>query len=180
MPKKLTVILKSIGRKWFFILIFVIIIVAIFNLQVGIWMTIITLILYGLSYIPNLIFGNKLKRFLKNQKSIDDKAIARSLKRKHEDIQKRMFKLSQKQRKQNWLIIFLNKQYIFYSEKIIEKFKELYNKGFGEKEILEELNKLKVNTRAEVKVIEETLIKNDRLTKRDISVKEYRDKQRFV
>ncbi|MFX1354003.1 MAG: hypothetical protein ACFFGP_08600 [Promethearchaeota archaeon] len=180
MPRKLAVILKSIGRKWFFILIFIIIIVAIFNLQVGIWMTIITLILYGLSYIPNLIFGNKLKKFLKNQTSIDDKTISRSLKRKYEDIQERMFKLSQKQRKQNWLIIFLNKQYIYYNDSIIEKFKELYNKGFGEKEILEELKKHKVNTRVEIKAIEETLIKNDRLTKRHISVKEYRDKQRFA
>lgn len=179
MPKKLAIILKSIGRKWFLMLIIIIVIVAVFNLQAGIWMTIITLILYGLSYIPEIIFSNKLKRFLKNQNTIDDKTISRTLKKKYEDIQKEMFKLSQKQSKESWLIIFLNKQYIFYNSQIIEKFKELYKKGLGEKEILEELQKRKVNTRAEVKAIEETLIKNDRITERNISVKEYRDKQRF-
>lgn len=179
MPKNLAVVLKSIGRKWFFILIIIIIIVAVFNLQLGIWMTVITLILYGLSYIPNLLFSNKLKRFLRNQKTIDDKTISRLLKRKYEEIQKRLFKLSQKQRKESWLIVFLNKQYIFYNDQIIEKFKELYEKGFGEKEILEELQKVNVSTRAEIKMIEETLIKNDRLNERNVSVKAFRDKRRF-
>ncbi|MFX1496451.1 MAG: hypothetical protein ACFFBH_02885 [Promethearchaeota archaeon] len=179
MPKNLTVILKSIGRKWFFILVIIIIIVAVFDLQLGIWITVITLILYGLSYIPNLLFSNKLKRFLKNQNTIDDKMISRQLKRKYEEIQKRLFKLSQNQKKESWLIVFLNKQYIFYNGKIIETFKELYEKGFGEKEILEELQKINVNTRAEIKAIEETLIKNDRLNERIVSVKEFRDKKKF-
>ena len=180
MPEKLTVILKSIGRKWFLILILIIAVVAIFNLQAGIWMTGITLILYGLSYIPNLFFSNKLKRFLKNQTTIDDKTISKHFKRKYEEIQERLFELSQKQRKKNWLIIFLNKQYFFFNTLTVAKFKELYNKGFGEKEILERLKKFKVNTRAEIKAIEETLIKHDRLAEREISVKQYREKQRYT
>ena len=179
MPEKLTVLLKSIGRRWFLFLIIIIIIVAIFYLEVGIWMAGITLVLYVLSYIPNLIFGNKLKRFLKTHDTIDDKTIANTLQRKYEEIQEKLFKLAQKQKKKSWLIVFLNKRYIFYSDKTITKFNELYNNGFGEKEILEALQKYKVNTRAEIKSIEETLIKNDRLTEREISVKEFRDRKRF-
>ena len=179
MLEKLIVTLKSIGRRWFLFLIIIIIIVALFNLQAGIWMAGITLILYVLSYIPHFIFSNKLKRFLKNHHAIDDKTIANILKRKYEEIQERLFKLSQKQKKKSWLIVFLNKRYIFYSNKIVTKFKELYSNGFGEKEILEALQQYKVNTRAEIKSIEETLIRNDRLTEREISVKEFRDKKRF-
>lgn len=179
MPEKLTVLLKSIGRRWFLILIIIIVIVAIFNLQAGIWMAGITLILYVFSYIPSFLFSNKLIRFLKTHNAIDDKTIANTLQRKYEEIQEKLFKLAQKQKKKSWLIIFLNKRYIFYGDKTITKFEELYNNGFGEKEILEALQKYKVNTRAEIKSIEETLIKNDRLTEREISVKEFRDKKRF-
>ena len=90
-----------------------------------------------------------------------------------------MFSMSTNQKKKEWLIIFLNKQYIFFNEKIIEAFTKLYNAGLGEKEILEKLAKLQVNTRAQVKSIEEALIKNNRLSQRKISVREYREKQRF-
>ncbi|MEJ2295695.1 MAG: hypothetical protein P8Y23_13150, partial [Candidatus Lokiarchaeota archaeon] len=37
----------------------------------------------------------------------------------------------------NFWNIRLNQKYIVYNEKTVNKFKELYNKGFGEKEILE-------------------------------------------
>ena len=73
----------------------------------------------------------------------------------------------------------MNKQYIYYNEKVINKFKELYNKGYGEKEILDKVQNLGIKTRAEIKLIEELLIKYKRIDNREVSVKEYRDKQRF-
>lgn len=91
-----------------------------------------------------------------------------------------MFELSQKQMKKKSLIIFLNKQYIFYHQETIEKFLEFYNQGYSEKEILDNLKEYKLNTRTEIKVIKETLVKLDRLTEREISVKEHREKQRFA
>jgi hypothetical protein len=90
-----------------------------------------------------------------------------------------MFKISKKQSKKSSLITFFNGHYIFYNELIITNFKSFYNKGLGEKEILEKLKKFEINTRNEIKLIEETLIKHERLEDRKISVKEYRDKKRY-
>ena len=114
-----------------------------------------------------------------NYYRIDDKMIAKELGRTLSDIQEKMFNMWQKQKYNDWLIIFLNKQYIFYHELTIEKFKEFYKKGFADKEILEKLKEYDIETRAEVKSIEDALIKYNKLRKRDISVKEHRDKERF-
>ena len=111
--------------------------------------------------------------------SIDDKTIARKLKRSSAQIQENMFKLSKKQSKKSSLIIFTNGHYSFYSEKVITHFKSYYNKGLGEKEVLEKLSKYDIKTRTEIKTIEETLITHERLEARKVSVKEYRDKLRY-
>jgi len=79
-----------------------------------------------------------------------------------------------------WLHLFATyKQYYYYSEKTVNKFKILYNKGYGEKEILDKIQGLGIKTRAEIKAIEDLLVKYNRIDKREVSVKEYRDKQRF-
>jgi hypothetical protein len=140
----------------------------------------ITLVLFVLSYIPRLFFKRKLNNFLNKFYKIEDELVARKFKKPLQKIQDDMFELSQKQEKKDWLITFLNKQYIFYHEKTIAKFKEAYNKGFTEKEILDNLKDFKVATRAEIKIIKETLIKLNRLSEREISVKEHKDKQRFA
>jgi hypothetical protein len=179
MPKKYIVILKTIGRKWFLILVVVIIIIFFITPVAAIWMTIITIILYLLSYIPELFFSRRLMRFMLKFYSLDDKTIARKLKRPLDKIQEKLFILSQKQERKNWLIIYLNKKYFFYNEKAIESFKEFYSKGLGEKEILEKLINYNIKTRAVIKTIEETLIKNNRLKERETSVKEFREKERY-
>lgn len=120
-----------------------------------------------------------MKTKLSEYNCIDDKTFARKIKQPLAKVQKKMFEFSEKQSKKNWLIIFLNKQYIYYNEKTISAFKILYNKGYGEKEILDKIQKIGIKTRAEIKLIEELLIKYNRLDKREVSVKEYRDKQRF-
>jgi CMP-2-keto-3-deoxyoctulosonic acid synthetase len=90
-----------------------------------------------------------------------------------------MYKLSKNQNKKDWLITFYNGHYSFYGEKVIKRFKVFYNKGLGEKEILEQLKNFEINTRAEIKAIEDALVNTNRLEGRKVSVKEYRDKKRY-
>jgi hypothetical protein len=179
MPGKFVKTLKTIGRKWFIFLVIVILIVFIFNQLAAIIITIITIVLFGFSYIPSLLFYKKFDSFLNDVDSIDDKMAARKLKRPLAQIQEKMHKISKKQNKRSTLIIYSNGHYIFYNENVVNSFKTYYNKGLGEKEILEKLKRFDVKTRAEIKIIEETLIKYDRLKERKVSVKEYRDKQRY-
>jgi len=179
MPGKFVKTLKTIGRKWFIFLVAVILIVFFFYPLAAIIITIITIVLFALSYVPTLLFYKKFNKFLNEFDSIDDKTVARKLKRPLAQIQDRMYKLSKKQNKESFLIIFSNKHYIFYNEKIITYFKSYYNKGLGEKEVLEKLKKFDIKTRTEIKTIEDTLIKHDRLEERKVTVKEYRDKQRY-
>ncbi|MFX0046825.1 MAG: hypothetical protein ACFE8G_01530, partial [Candidatus Hermodarchaeota archaeon] len=122
----------------------------------------------------------KINKFLNEFDSIEDNIVARKLKHPLPQIQERMYKLSKKQSKKNSLITFTNGHYTFYNEKIITTFKSYYNNGLGEKEVLEKLKEFDIKTRTEIKAIEESLIKHDRLEERKISVKEYRDKQRYV
>ncbi len=179
MPGKFVKALKTIGRKWFIFLIAVIIIIFFFEQIAAIIITIITIILFGISYVPTLMFSKKLNKFLSNINVIEDKSVARRLKRPLSQIQEKMYKLSKNQDEKDWLITFYNGHYSFYNEKVIKKFKIFYNKGLGEKEILEQLKNFEINTRAEIKAIEDTLINNNRLEGRKISVKEYRDKKRY-
>ncbi len=117
---------------------------------------------------------------MKQYYKIEDELIARKFKKSIEVIQDELFELSQNQYKKKWLITFINKQYVYYHQETIEKFQELYNKGFSEKEILDNLQNYKVVTKAELKAIKENLVKLNRLNEREISVKEHRDKQRFA
>ncbi|MBY8985191.1 MAG: hypothetical protein KGD65_09000 [Candidatus Lokiarchaeota archaeon] len=180
MPKKYIVFLKTIGRKWFLFLVIVIIIIAIFNPIIAIWMSGITIVLFIVSYIPRLFFKNKLHKFMKGFYKIEDELIARKLNKSLEKVREEMFELSQNQEKKKWLIIFQNKQYTFYHQETIQAFKEVYNKGYAEKEILDNLKDFKINTRAEIKALKDILIKLDRLNEREVSVKEYKEKQRFL
>ncbi|MHA2181146.1 MAG: hypothetical protein ACXAAH_06965 [Promethearchaeota archaeon] len=180
MPKKYIVFFKTIGRKWFLFLVILIIIIAFFNPITAIWMAGITIVLFFLSYIPNIFFTNKLHKFMKGFYKIEDELIARKLKKSLEKVREEMFELSQDQVKKKWLIVFLNKQYIFYHQETIQAFKDAFNKGFTEKEILDNLKDFKVSTRVEIKIIKDTLIKLERLSEREISVKEHKEKQRFT
>lgn len=158
----------------------IILIVAIYNPIAAIWMSGITLGLFMLSYVPRLLFKRKLSKFMKKFYKIEDELIARKFQKPLQKIQDDLFGLSQKQKTKQWLIVFLNKQYVFYHEKTIQKFEEVYKKGYSEKEILDNLKEYKVNTRAEIKVIKDNLIRLNRLSEREISVEERKKKQRFA
>jgi hypothetical protein len=163
MPKKYIVFLKTIWRSWFLILVAIIIILAIYNPPAAIILTIITIILFVLSYIPSFFFKNRLLRFLKKYYRIEESDIIREFGKDRNKIRKILFEMSQNQQNRNWLIILLNSNYIFYHSDLVEKFKTLYNKGSGEKEIYETLKKIDIETRAEIKAIEDTLKRNQRL-----------------
>jgi len=179
MFQKLIFILKSIGRKWFLVFIFIILLIFLVNPEFAIWMIIITIILYLASFIPNLFFSNRFTHYIKKFHSIEDKSLAKEFNKPLRIIQEKLFQLSQNQEKRDWVIIYLNKHYIVYNEDIVKKFKELYNNGYGEKEILESIQSYGINTRAEVKAIIDSLIKSGKLEDRGVSVKEYREDQRF-
>ena len=180
MPKKYVVFFKTIGRSWFLILVLIIVILAIFNLIAAIWLAGITLVLFLFSYIPRVFFKNKLSRFLSKYDKIEDASIAKNLRKPVSKIREEMFELSKNQGKKKWLIVFLNKQYIYYHQDTIETFKEVYGKGFSEKEILDRLKDYKITTRSEIKSITDSLVKLERLSHRETSVKDRREQQRFT
>ncbi|MFX0043442.1 MAG: hypothetical protein ACFE8L_11060, partial [Candidatus Hodarchaeota archaeon] len=123
MPKKYIVIAKTIWRHWFWILVIVIIILAIYRQYLAaIIISVIFIAFFLLSYIPTIFFKKRLTRVLKKYYRIEDTIVAKMLKKKVNKIREDMFDLSQKQEKKNWLITFLNKQYIFYHEQTIAKF----------------------------------------------------------
>jgi len=103
---------------------------------------------------------------------IEDKTIAQKLTRPSEEIREKMQKLYIHQKRNKWLIVFLNDRYIFYNKNVIKEFKELYYNGYNEKRIFEALNpKINIRTRAEIKAIKDTLIHHKRLKNREISDK---------
>ena len=185
MPKKYVIFYKTILRLWFLFLIVIILIAAYieydrFNRFYGaIIITIISLVVLIVLYLRSLNFTRKLLKLMKNYYRIDDKTIAKLMDRPLQKIREKMFDFSQKQAKKNWLIIFINKQYLFYHRETIDGFKELYSKGYGDKEILEELKEFELETKAEVKLITEALIKYERISDREISVEERRKQERF-
>ena len=179
MANKVVVFLKSIGRLWFLFLLLAILIVYIYAQEVAIWMTVITIILFLLSYLPGLFTRGKLVHFLKDYYMIEDDTVAEELGKPLREVRKEMFELMQNQKRKKWLIVFLNKRYIFFHPLTVQKFKELYHEGYEEKELLQELKENDLRTKEEVKVIKKTLQKNGRLGKRKVSVKERKDKMKY-
>jgi flagellar motor component MotA len=161
--KKSKVIFKSITKYWFYIGIIIIIIIAIFNIVLAIWLTLISVVLFIISSIPSLFFAKNVVKLMENYYKIEDEMIARELKRPLEKVQEKMYDLAQNQENKAWLIVYLNKRYIFYHQDIVKKFIKLYKEGQGEKEILEELLENDIQTRSEIKMIKDTLIKYQRL-----------------
>ncbi len=163
MVKKYIKILKRIWRLWFLILVVVIIIVAFLNLPAAIIITVITLILFLLSYIPSFFFKSRVVRFLKDYYRITEEEIIKEFNDDPEKVRRILFELFQNQEDTDWLIVLLNNNYIFYHSDIVKKFQEFYEKGYGEKKIFTLLQKVNLETRAEVKAIKNTLESNERL-----------------
>ncbi|MFX1396726.1 MAG: hypothetical protein ACFFAS_06740 [Promethearchaeota archaeon] len=156
-------------KYWYFIIIIVIFIIFIINPTIAIISTLIILCLAMITYLPSLSSSSRLKKYMSEYSTIEDAAIADKLLFSLEEVQTKMFKLSKNQKRNKWLIVRLNNRYIFYNEKAIITFRQLYYRGLTDKRIFEEMRRsMSIRTRSEVKAIELTLIKHQRLEKRSI------------
>lgn len=146
--------------------------------MLAIWIT-LTLLSIALSvYLFSLSFKKKLIRAMQKHLRIIDMDIAVELNQSIERIRKTLINLHKHQKKRWGLIIFLNNRYIFYNNVSVNKLLKLFNDGFKEKEILEQLKEIiGVRTRAEVKVIKDTLINHKKIKKID-SIIEIKDQLR--
>ncbi|MFW9876309.1 MAG: hypothetical protein ACFFG0_24700, partial [Candidatus Thorarchaeota archaeon] len=123
-------------------------------------------IVYLVYYLITLSSKRRVLSLIQKYLIISDTEVAKKLQRPLEDIRKTSSSLSKNQKRKKWLVVFLNKRYIYLNEKGVENFKELYKRGYNEKQILENLQPdLKIRSRAEVKAIETTLISHKRLIK---------------
>ncbi|MFW9828278.1 MAG: hypothetical protein ACFFEY_11855 [Candidatus Thorarchaeota archaeon] len=155
---------------WAFLIVSIIIIF-LFNKLLAIWVTLVLLVLAIIVYIYSLTFKRKIIRTIQKYNRITDTDIAEELNSRIEKIRDKLAKLHKHQKKRIGLFVFLNSRYIFYNDETINEFKQLYSKGLKEKEILENLKKsIDIKTRAEVKVIKDTLINHKKLEKKDIEI----------
>ena len=121
-------------------------------------------LLYFLSYLITLSFKRRLLASIQGYSLISDSEISEKLSRPLEDIRKILSSLSKNQKRKKWLVVFLNKCYIFLNECGVENFKQLHMLGYNEKMIFEELQpKMNIRYRVEVKAIKVTLANLNRL-----------------
>ena len=153
-----------IRKSWFFVLILVILVIFVYERTFALLATLILIFGFIISYIPSLSFKKRLIKSMNKYKKIEDFAISRNIRRPLPIVQNYMYKLSKHQKRRKWLIVYLNKRYIFYNKKTIQNFIKLYEYGFHEKEILENLrSNTNLKTRAEIKAIRDTLTKHRRI-----------------
>ena len=158
-------LIDNIKKIIFYIVLGIIAVIFVFNQLLGVWFAGFFFIIYLVSYLITLSSKRKLLSFMREYSIISDKDIADTLKRPIEDIRRILLSLSKNQKNKKWLIVFLNKRYIFLNENGVDSFKQLYKQGYSEKIILENLQQvMKIRSRAEVKAIEVTLANHNRLT----------------
>ncbi len=156
--------LKYIKTSIYFITLGIILIIYMFNQLIGIFLASLVFVVYLASFLISLSSKRSLLRIIQDYSYISDKEISKKLERPLEDIRNILFLLSKNQKNKKWLIVFLNTRYIFLNEQAVENFKQLYNKGYNEKKILEHLQRnTRIKSRAEVKAIELTLEYQKRL-----------------
>jgi len=157
--------LKYFKTGLYFITLGVILILYIFNQLVGIFLASLVFAVYLVSFLISLSSKRNLISVIREYSSISDKEIANKLERPLDDIRSILFSLSKNQKNKKWLIVFLNKRYIFLNESAVERFKQLYHLGYNEKKILEHLQRnTRIKSRAEVKAIELALTNQNRLS----------------
>lgn len=165
---------KSRDKKHYFyyLIIILVFIVFIFNRILAIWIGFIFIIIVFASYFPSLSFKNRLVKYMKKHKTIDDRSLADKFKRPVEEVQEQMENLTKKYNKTGGIISSLDNRCVYYNKEVVGKIIELYNRGMNEKRIFEKLKKdIQIRTRAEIKAIEDILINQKRIKKRSNRVK---------
>ena len=146
----------------------IILILFIYNQLVGIFLASLIFFVYLVSFLISLSSKKKLLRVIREYPIINDKEISNKLDRPLDDVKNILLSLSKNQKNKKWLIVFLNRRYIFLNESAVENFKQLYHMGYNEKKILEHLQRnTRIKSRAEVKAIELTLVNQNRLNIND-------------
>jgi hypothetical protein len=142
----------------------IILILYFYNQLVGIFLASLVFVVYLVFFLISLSSKRRLLREILEYPIISDKEISNKINRPLDDVRNILFSLSKNQEKRKWLIVFLNKRYIFLNENTVNNFKQLYHMGYNEKQILEHLQQnTRIKSRAEVKAIELTLTNQNRL-----------------
>jgi hypothetical protein len=129
----------------------------------------IIFVIYLIVYLIALSTKKRLLRLVQEYPLINDDDIANKLNRSLDDIRSILSSLSKHQKNKKWLIVSLNKRYLFLNENAVENFVHLHSQGYNEKEILENLSQhMRLRSRAEVKAIENTLAEQNRLRSRSM------------
>jgi hypothetical protein len=164
---KVTNIVKKVS---FYLMLVIIVVVFIFNRIIAIILAGSVFIIYLMIYLITLSSKRRLLRMLQEYSIISDNEIANKMSRPIEDIRNIFRTLSKRQKNKKWLIVSLNQRYIYFSEKAVEYFLQLYEQGYNEKQILENLSQrnMKIRSRAEVKAVENTLANQNRLRSRSL------------
>lgn len=164
MHNSISKIIDNIKKILFYLILGIVVFIFVFDQILGIWLAGSFFIIYLVSYLITLSSKRKLLRLIQEYSIISDKEIADKLEHPVDDIRKILSSLSKNQKNKKWLIVFLNKRYIFLNENGVENFKQLYKRGYSEKKILENIqHEVKIRSRAEVKAIEITLATHNRL-----------------
>ncbi|MBY9009394.1 MAG: hypothetical protein KGD74_05980 [Candidatus Lokiarchaeota archaeon] len=156
--------IKYLKKSIFYIALGIILIIYIYNQLNGIYLASLVFIVYLVSFLISLNSKKRLLKIIREYPIISDKEIAKKLERPLDDVRDILFSLSKNQKNKKWLIVFLNKRYIFLNDSVVENFKQLYYMGYNEKKILEHIQRnTRIKSRAEIKAIELTLVNQDRL-----------------
>ena len=157
-------IINIAKRFLFYVLLGILFIIFFLNRILGLWLSGFVFLAYFISYLTSHSSKRRLLRSIRDYLIISDIEIAKKLNRPIEDIRSILFTLSKNQRKKNWLIVYLNKRYLFLNDQGVKQFELLYYKGYNEKKIFENLqHKMQIKSRAEVKAIVTTMADQNRL-----------------
>ncbi|MFW9880817.1 MAG: hypothetical protein ACFFG0_47755 [Candidatus Thorarchaeota archaeon] len=164
---KVSNIVKKVS---FYLMLVIVVFVFFFNRIVSIILAGSIFIIYLMIYLITLSSKKRLLRMLQEYSIISDNEIASKIKRPIDDIRDIFHALYKKQKNKRWLIVSLNQRYIFFSENAVEYIQQLFEQGYTEKQILENLlqRNMKIRSRAEVKAVENTLANQNRLRSRNL------------
>ena len=108
---------------------------------------------------------------MKQYELIEDNQISEELTIPLKVVREVMRSLAKKQKRKDWIVAIINNRSVFYNSSFIQKFIDLYNEGLNEKSLLNTLSDhYSIRSRAEIKAIEDILIKENKIDERDYSI----------
>lgn len=160
--------INFIKKIYFYLILGIVFLIFLNNQILALWLAAIIFVTYTSIFFTTVSSKKKLLKSLQGHMLISDTDIAKKLKRNLNDIQRELYALAKNQKKKKWLIVYLNKRYIFLNMQAVELFIRLFSRGFNEKEIFENLRpRMKIKSRAEVKAIQTALANQNRLVRSD-------------